>query len=1217
MGFTNDVFTNGACYMNETLYFSDIDGKFGIIDPETGLNIITTGCPFNVIEYNPVDGKMYGCNSSGYLYEVNPEDGSYVELAYMPVSALITFTITNEGRFIICDRGDETIKEYNLETGELTTLIYMDWDINYGQDMATDRETNEVYWAAVNNSASSGRYPLIKVDLVNYTINTIGYFDGQVSAFVITDKHFVQLPRESQIVWSNPMAKDLLLTNGAVNVTVTLNSGDSPEGTVVSFNNLNQNEQTHHPVADVVLDGSGYYAWDMFRKGEYEVTISKEGYETVTEYVSIYESIALQYQLEEIMTEISDLYVSRTGWATWSGPYDNGFIIPSSGDSFEFGFEASLEGWTVLTVNTEGGYWLHSSNNPGGYDYTTHAHGGTGFALCYSYIDYSGAFNTDSYLVSPQQYRISSGSTLTFWADNANDNYPENFSVCIATVDNPTASDFIEVWNGSAKSNSNTKAEVRHETNRYDNWRWHSINLSAYAGQKVWIAFHDVNYDMYEIWIDDMVLSTNAKGGRHLEAVQVMLSDMSGNILYTGETENDYLQLPVESLVEGQTYHLAVGSVYSSGISNWDEVDWVYEPCDNYEGVTNLIGQTLENGVLLSWDFDFDNFNIDDTIVYRSDNSLSANAELLCLDGQIIAHEANVNAGTGESGPDYSCLYTTPNPAWFYLRIDNPGDMDIYMYSDPIVDIDFCCWGPFSDPITPCPYGLTADKVVSCSYSANASEHCYIPSNAQTGEYYILVLTNYSNQPCNFYFEQLAGSGSTNCSGYTGDGGFLIFRDGEWVGFTSDNSWLDAGATNTHEYEIRVAYPGTAICPDENFYFSMSCPQTVEVMGPVVTQTTHFAEGWTWWSTYVNQDRIDGLSLLEEGLGSNGVMIKSQNDGFVSYQEGTGWYGSLNGINNESTYQVKTSSACTVSMTTEVVVAEEHPVTLNPGWTWAGYPSAMSLSLTDAMASHEPAEGDMLKSQEGYAMYYPELGWIGSLRTLIPGMGLMYHSNGTAPVSLTYATGERAGETEENITARGNHWAPNPNAYRDNMTVLAVVELDGMELSSERYELAAFANDVCLGSAKLMKVEALNRYMAFLTIYGEGTAELNFGLYDNETGMVTFESDERLDFVVNAITGDPMEPYVVSFRSTTGLDEHDANVNIYPNPVEKGSTFSLDLPADGSKVQVDVINALGVVVESVSTPAVRTMKAPEAAGVYTLRITVDGNRTYIRKLIVR
>ena len=179
---------------------------------------------------------------------------------------------------------------------------------------------------------------------------------------------------------------------------------------------------------------------------------------------------------------------------------------------FNYGFEGGLDGWTVIDVNTGEGTWIHSDDNLGGYDYTTHAHGGTGFAMCYSFVDYVGSFDTDSYLVSPQKYSIGANSTLSFWADNANDSYPENFSVCVATANNPTAADFTQVWSGSAKDNA-AKAENRHDGNRYDNWRSHSINLSAYAGQEVWIAFHDVNYDMYEVWIDDVTITCENAGG--------------------------------------------------------------------------------------------------------------------------------------------------------------------------------------------------------------------------------------------------------------------------------------------------------------------------------------------------------------------------------------------------------------------------------------------------------------------------------------------------------------------------------------------------------------------------------------------------------------------------------------------------------------------------------------------------------------------------------
>ena len=145
-------------------------------------------------------------------------------------------------------------------------------------------------------------------------------------------------------------------------------------------------------------------------------------------------------------------------------------------------------------------------------------------------------------------------------------------------------------------------------------------------------------------------------------------------------------------------------------------------------------------------------------------NNLCANADPFCTDVGLYEFPAGVNAGSGESGPNYACLTTTPNPAWYYMRMAQSGGMSIYMYSTPQKDIDFCCWGPFSDPTSPCPNGLTLQKKVSCSYSPNPTETCQIPNNAQTGEYYILVITNFSNSPCNITFSKTGGTGTTDCS---------------------------------------------------------------------------------------------------------------------------------------------------------------------------------------------------------------------------------------------------------------------------------------------------------------------------------------------------------------------------------------------------------------------------------------------------------------------
>ena len=156
--------------------------------------------------------------------------------------------------------------------------------------------------------------------------------------------------------------------------------------------------------------------------------------------------------------------------------------------------------------------------------------------------------------------------------------------------------------------------------------------------------------------------------------------------------------------------------------------------------------------------------NTDGTLLYGKgsrDNATCEAAIPFCT-GTNYTFPAGVNSGNGQVGPDYDCLSSTPNPAWYYMKILDPGSINIYMYSTPSKDIDFCCWGPFDDPYDACSQ-LTGNKVVSCSYSPNASETCNIPSG-QTGEYYILIITNYSQAACNINFSQTGGTGTTDCT---------------------------------------------------------------------------------------------------------------------------------------------------------------------------------------------------------------------------------------------------------------------------------------------------------------------------------------------------------------------------------------------------------------------------------------------------------------------
>ena len=153
-------------------------------------------------------------------------------------------------------------------------------------------------------------------------------------------------------------------------------------------------------------------------------------------------------------------------------------------------------------------------------------------------------------------------------------------------------------------------------------------------------------------------------------------------------------------------------------------------------------------------------------IFMYSQSSDCLNAQPFCTSTP-IGFPASTNT-TAPIGPDYGCLGSQPNPAFYFLQIDQSGTLSITMQSTPLVDIDFICWGPFTDPATMCD-NLTATYIEDCSYSTAAIEVCDI-ANAVVGEYYILLITNFSNVACNIDFSLTGGTGTTSCC-LAGDAG--------------------------------------------------------------------------------------------------------------------------------------------------------------------------------------------------------------------------------------------------------------------------------------------------------------------------------------------------------------------------------------------------------------------------------------------------------------
>lgn len=149
---------------------------------------------------------------------------------------------------------------------------------------------------------------------------------------------------------------------------------------------------------------------------------------------------------------------------------------------------------------------------------------------------------------------------------------------------------------------------------------------------------------------------------------------------------------------------------------------------------------------------------------------------------------------TGSMG----CLGSSPAPIWYYMQIDHPGDLLIYIEQHTLagllpIDVDFACWGPFQaeskkdflkklKELYKLEVGISTthrpedgdhskdmggypyNNMIDCSFDPAGTEWCFIP-NAKSGEWYLLLITNYSRIPGKIHFERVdsKSTATTRC----------------------------------------------------------------------------------------------------------------------------------------------------------------------------------------------------------------------------------------------------------------------------------------------------------------------------------------------------------------------------------------------------------------------------------------------------------------------
>jgi len=155
-----------------------------------------------------------------------------------------------------------------------------------------------------------------------------------------------------------------------------------------------------------------------------------------------------------------------------------------------------------------------------------------------------------------------------------------------------------------------------------------------------------------------------------------------------------------------------------------------------------------------------------------------------CSDASAFCGETGLVYTNSVGVPSYGsigCLSTSPNPSWYFMQVSQTGNLNFQISQTNSatgngIDVDYIIWGPFTPAefATSCndlydfPDGNTTlpNNIASCSYSFVSIENFTI-NNAQLNDIYIVLITNYSNQPGTVTFTQTnlngTGAGSTNC----------------------------------------------------------------------------------------------------------------------------------------------------------------------------------------------------------------------------------------------------------------------------------------------------------------------------------------------------------------------------------------------------------------------------------------------------------------------
>ena len=297
-----------------------------------------------------------------------------------------------------------------------------------------------------------------------------------------------------------------------------------------------------------------------------------------------------------------------------------------------------------------------------------------------------------------------------------------------------------------------------------------------------------------------------------------------------------------------------------------------------------------------------------------------------------------------------------------------------------------------------------------------------------------------------------------------------------------------------------------------------------------IEQVLDLKEGWNWMSLYVTPDDMSTASVMAGALSFLNI-INGPNSSY-EYDPTLGWGGTLTTMSNASAYKLNASAAGQTTLIGSPADIANTPISVKKnGLTWIGYPVTFTLSPADAFAGLDPVDDDMVKGQNGFAVYSENNAkWVGTLKTMEPGKGYMYSSGATTDKSFTYPTTAPASSASLSrmySEERSRHFHPvSAETYPGNMVIIAQLVENGQTVSG--VEVGAFADGECRAA-----ISSDSDGYLFLLVPGDKSMSMELRAWINGDEVVL---GERLDYHTDRKLGTLSKPVVLDLTSAvTGI----------------------------------------------------------------------------------